>query len=350
MADRADGILLARLLANPALPVPAASWTALLRIARHQRLMETLALRLQGLSLPEPVVALLAGHAGVADRGRVRSLWEARLLGRDLAGLGCPLVLLKGSAYHAANMAAGLGRSAGDIDIMVPRSWLGAVEAQLAQAGWQPVKTDPYDEHYYRQWMHEVPPLRHDSRELLVDLHHTILPLTARVRPDAQRLFSKARPVDLPGWRVLSLPDMVVHSALHLFQDGDMEGGLRNLWDIHCLIEAGANEVDFAAALAEAIEAHGARRAVYYAFRYAHRLFGTPVPVELGPPPAALRALMDRLIMTRLADADWLERPAGGRLAALLLYIRSHWLRMPPLLLARHLAIKAWRRLAQRRA
>jgi hypothetical protein len=28
--------------------------------------------------------------------------------------------------------------------------------------------------------------------------------------------------------------------------------------------------------------------------------------------------------------------------------MRAHWLRMPPLMLARHLAIKAWRRVRER--
>jgi hypothetical protein len=39
--------------------------------------------------------------------------------------------------------------------------------------------------------------------------------------------------------------------------------------------------------------------------------------------------------------------PGQGRLrrpAAVFLYVRSHWLRMPPLLLARHLARKSLRR------
>jgi len=38
---------------------------------------------------------------------------------------------------------------------------------------------------------------------------------------------------------------------------------------------------------------------------------------------------------------------AAARLSSLslfCLYVRAHWLRMPPMLLTRHLMIKAWRR------
>src|SRR3546814_5449040 len=37
------------------------------------------------------------------------------------------------------------------------------------------------------------------------------------------------------GFRVLSPPAMLCHSAAHMLADGDLQGGLRNLWDIHCM-------------------------------------------------------------------------------------------------------------------
>jgi hypothetical protein len=51
---------------------------------------------------------------------------------------------------------------------------------------------------------------------------------------------------------------------------------------------------------------------------------------------------MDGLFLSTLEPAQ-----ANGRLASLArlsLYVRAHWLRMPPLLLAHHLAVKAFRR------
>ena len=67
---------------------------------------------------------------------------------------------------------------------------LDAVEAALLAAGWEWVKPDPYDDAYYRRWMHELPPLIHRERDRMIDVHHTILPLTARPTPDAAALIA----------------------------------------------------------------------------------------------------------------------------------------------------------------
>jgi hypothetical protein len=50
--------------------------------------------------------------------------------------------------------------------------------------------------------------------------------------------------------------------------------------------------------------------------------------------------LMDRLVLRALPGATG----RGSSRAALALYIRSHWLRMPPVMLTRHLLRKATRR------
>ena len=93
-------------------------------------------------------------------------------------------------------------------------------------------------------------------------------------------------------------------------------------------------------------------RPLYYALRYAVRLLDTPVPArvlgaaEIGRPPALLRGVMDALFLRTLQPdrtSDGLASLARGSL-----YVRAHWLRMPPLLLAQHLTIKALRREEQK--
>ncbi|HXH83307.1 MAG TPA: hypothetical protein VNN07_10295, partial [Candidatus Tectomicrobia bacterium] len=60
-----------------------------------------------------------------------------------------------------------------------------------------------------------------------------------------------------------------------------------------------------------------------------------------GRPSRAVQAAMDRLVAAAVrADAAGVSRQAW---APWLLYVRSHWLRMPPWLLAPHLARKAAR-------
>ena len=327
-------LILSRVLAEPelALAIDAGGWTALLSVARTEQLLGSLASRVDGLAVPERVAAILADARDTAAHERRTALWEAEVARRALAPLGVPVVLLKGTAYAAAGLAAGQGRSIGDLDLLVRRDDLPAVEAALLGAGWEWVKADAYDDAYYRRWMHELPPLVHAERDRMADVHHTILPPTARPTPDAAALIADA--VSLGnGLSVLSPEDMIVHSAAHLFADGDLAGGLRNLWDIDRLCR------DFGAgpALIERAERHELAPAIARALRLAHDLYGTPVEgIDLRLSPA------DRLFRRRLlARDDWGREVRPVTRAAF--YIRSHWLRMPPLLLARHLWTK-WRR------
>jgi hypothetical protein len=326
-----DGWLLARTLRAPgdALALDAAGWTDLLAIARAEQMIGTLAHRLGGLALPKAVARILEDARASAEQGRTVALWEAEMARRVLAMIGVPLVLLKGTAFAAADLEAGRGRSIGDLDILVPRERIDAVEAALIAAGWEWVKPDPYDDEYYRRWMHELPPLIHRERDRMIDVHHTILPLTARITPDAQALLADS--VQIPGegdplW-ALSPNDMLVHAAAHLFADGDLAGGMRNLWDVHCLVEQFGTD-----GLAQRAGHHGLARETARALRLASALYGNGA--KLNP--------ADRLYLRRLTARDgwgWPTRP----FTRLGFYIRSHWLRMPPAMLARHLWTK-WRK------
>ncbi|CAN5289844.1 nucleotidyltransferase family protein [soil metagenome] len=327
--------LLTRSLSDPqtTLTLDANGWTALLTIAKAERLAGSLALRLEGLAIPTEAKRVLSAALANAETGRMHALWEAEMAFRALGPLDVPVVLLKGTAFVAAGLDAGRGRLIGDLDILVPRPNLDRVEGALLAAGWEWVKPDPYDDDYYRRWMHELPPLIHCDRDRMIDVHHTILPLTARPTPDADALIADSQP--LPnGLRVLMPADMVVHAAAHLFADGDLAGGLRNLWDIDRLLREFAS-TGFWESLDTAAMRHGLRRETMRALRLSADLFGTPIP------PTAKRA-SDRLYIARLTARDgWgCETRPFLRLA---FYVRSHWLRMPPLMLARHLWTK-WRK------
>lgn len=338
-----DARILCAVLARPerALALSPGAWTALIAMARAEQLMGALSHRLAGLALPQAVEGILADGRDAAREARRSALWEAELARRCLAPLGIPVVLLKGTAYHAAGLEAGRGRFVGDLDLLVPRSELARVEEALVASGWEWLKPDAYDDAYYRRWMHELPPLVHRDRDRVADVHHTILPPTARVTPDAAALFAAAVPLG-NGLSVLSPEDMVVHSALHLFADGDLAGGLRNLWDIDRLLrEFAESDGDFWTRLTERAARHEASAAVIRAVGLAHRLYETPVPEWVRPRRS------DGLFARRLLARDgWgRETRAGTRFA---FYLRSHWIRMPPTLLARHLAIKSWRRVRAR--
>ncbi|ATY34803.1 nucleotidyltransferase family protein [Sphingomonas psychrotolerans] len=304
-------------------------WTALLAIARAEQLIGTLSHRLDGLPMPGAAARILSDARASAEQGRIAALWEAEMARRALAPLGIDVILLKGTAYAAAGFAASAGRSIGDLDILVPRAQLDAAEAALLATGWEWVKPDPYDDLYYRRWMHELPPLIHRDRDRMIDVHHTILPLTARITPDADALIADSVALG-NGLRILASADRICHAAAHLIADGDLAGGLRNLWDIHCLVEECGT-----AGLAERAALHGLTAAVERALRLAGRLYGTGNH-------ASGAAGKDQWYLRRLLARDGWGRPAR-KFTRLGFYVRSHWLRMPPVLLAQHL-FKKWRK------
>ena len=62
---------------------------------------------------------------------------------------------------------------------------------------------------------------------------------------------------------------------------------------------------------------------------------------EIGRPPSALRGLMDALFLRTLQPERAGATDGLASLARGAVYVRAHWLRMPPHLLACHLAIQA---------
>ena len=121
-----------------------------------------------------------------------------------------------------------------------------------------------------------------------------------------------------------------------MFHDGDFEGGLRNLWDIHRLLER-FDSTDFRIELGRRARLHGLSLPLSQALRFARALFGSPVDPGLAGRPEPLDPLIRRRLLAR--DAWGAPTRPATRQA---LYIRSHWLRMPPTMLARHLFTK-WR-------
>jgi hypothetical protein len=353
--------LLVRVLRNPGAAAGLApdGWDLLLRQALGADMTPILLVVLEDAGLLDAVPAAPRAHlewARMASSRHAQAVrYEVRQIGRALADTGLPLILLKGAAYAMAGLAPGRGRMFSDIDILVPKERLPEVEAALMLHGWFSAHHDAYDQRYYRDWMHEIPPMEHVKRGNVIDVHHAILPETAAVRPDPAKLRAAAVAVTdagdgLPVMRVLAPQDMVLHSAVHLFSDGEFNHGLRDLFDIHRLLLQFGGQAGFWSGLAPRARELELERPLFYALRYAVRLFGTPVPDAVladassdhGRPNPVLLALMDRLFLRGLAPAHSSCADAMTPFALSMLYVRGNWLRMPPLLLTRHLFHKAF--------
>lgn len=328
-------------------------WDRLIRQGRRAGLLARLRgfLEIHGLLSVVPAEALmhLDANATLADRQQIAVRWEIAKITEALSQLAFPLIVLKGGAYVMAQLPAASGRLFNDIDILVPPQLLGQVEAALMLAGWHPSGLSVYDERYYRRWMHEIPPMQHVHRATVIDVHHAILPDTAHAHPSPSKLRSCAIPINAASnVHVLAPEDMLLHSATHLFHDGELQHGLRDLTDLDLLFRHFAKLPDFWARLRVRADELGLARSLYYAVRYTRYFLDTPIPAELiqsmtsAAPARPVRRLMDAIFTRALAPdhvscsdvwTPWARRAA---------YIRAHWLRMPPHLLFPHLFHKAF--------
>lgn len=357
-----EGMLL-RLWRDPALALELAEadWDALVRVADAAGLLGQIGERLAEFGYASEVPANVWRHFDAAcmiSEAHQRNVrWEVRRVAEALGSIGLPFLVLKGTAYVLAGLGCARGRVFEDVDVLVPRSSLERAESALSVHGWITMHRHPYDQRYYRRWMHELPPMRHVRRGTTLDVHHTLLPVTAPIHPDASRIWDDSCP--LPNWRGVFQPcpeDLVLHSSAHLFFDGAFENGLRDLIDIDQLLRHFGQISGFWDALGDRARMMELTVPLDDAIYWANRLLATPVPQELLAQSSATgrprwrRAFMRPVFRAGLRPDHPLCRSPGTQLARGILYARSHFLRMPPRLAVPHLLRKAIRPVEPERA
>ena len=329
----------------------------MIRLARQQGLLARLGgdLRHQGLFevCPPRMRQQFEGAFAITDAHARMLHWEVNRILWATRDCPCPLILLKGAAYLLGGHEWARERLVSDVDIMVAKDYIPCVEETLIEHGWIAVKLDEYDQRYYRDWMHEIPPLRHSHRSTEADIHHNILPITGRRRPDPVRMIQDAVPLpgENPRLKMLCPTDMVLHSVAHLFQDGDFHSGLRQLLDLDGMITKFSTIDRFWEHLYDRAQVMDLIRPLYYGLLMATSILKTSVPASVieklnrndGPNPLQ-RVVMISLMKQMLIPGHPDQSNRAAAVAGWLLYLRSHWLRMPPMMLARHLWIKSRRK------
>ena len=151
--------------------------------------------------------------------------------------------------------------------------------------------------------MHELPALQHVHRSSVIDLHHTIAPPLSRIPVDAQKLISVARPTEGTRFFVLAPGDMLLHSALHLLQEGDFSHGMRDLLDIDALLREFGSEFELLAFLARACARAWPNAATLLRGRSGAELTRDATTADISErdraPPAALSYAADHGITPR---------------------------------------------------
>jgi hypothetical protein len=331
-----------------------AEWERVLSCARRNAVLAYLAQRTVSAGvidkLPEIPRTSLRSAMTAAARLAQLAQWELDRLRRVLQPAQIPVIALKGAAYVLRGMPHAATRLFSDVDIMVPAERIDDAERALLVAGWRGTLLDAYDQSYYRRWSHEIPPLQYPGRLLAVDVHHTICPPVSRLRPDPALFWANAEPSTTPGIRLLCPADSVLHAAVHLFFDSDFDSRFRDLIDLHELLTGFGGPDEFWSDLVAEARRQGLVRPLYYAFATLARVLRTPIPerarrdVLLFKPVGPVDAWMTGTLESVLTPADPERWPPAHRGRLWLLYVRSHWLRMPPHLLLPHLIRKSVRR------
>ncbi|MDD5113151.1 MAG: nucleotidyltransferase family protein [Methylobacter sp.] len=349
--------LLAKIIIKPesALTLALTDWDLLIRQARRANVLTRLAVIFADLnildSVPEQPRNHLQSSYVYSQRFTISLDREIQCIKQALQQLDIPIVFLKGAAYYLAGNLASQGRVFSDIDILVPEQSIGDVELALITAGWITNTFDVYDQKYYREWMHEIPPLRNLKRQSSIDVHHNILPRTCEFSPDANALLTHA--INVPGtdnW-VLAPEDRILHSAAHLFYGGEFEQGFRDLTDLHLLLQEFSVEESFWTRLLQRAVALKQQTSLHYALRYTRLILQTPMPAYVisgasTQSPGSIKQRWMDVLFLRALQPDHVscsDRWTGT--ARWLLFVRSHWLKMPWYLLLPHLYRKTKLRL-----
>jgi len=328
-------------------------WDLLIRQARQAGVLARLAIFLDELNLLNTVYEQPRNHlisSQIYSQQFSRSLeWEVLCIKKALDKKDIPLILLKGAAYMENNLNVAKGRLFSDVDILVEKTKLTKVEVLLVTEGWMPTIFNEYDQNYYRQWMHEIPPLKHTQRNTTIDVHHNIIPITTKYSPDSDLLLSNIIKIKDKDIWVLNYESQVIHSAVHLFHEGEFKNGFRDLLDLHLLIVDFSKQKDFWKKLVIRSRELEQQIPLLLALRYSSLFFKTPIPdtvfhaVKQEAKVGFFKIRYLDFLFKRALMPDHSSCNDGWTgFARWLLYIRSHFLRMPLYLLIPHLFRKGW--------
>ncbi len=358
MSAHSQKNLLINIINDPeiALALKPIEWENLLHLARQSKLLAYLdwlfaQSDLKHLIPPAVLLHFDAAMKMVANRNRM-ILWELNRIKQTTFDLKIKTIVLKGAGYLILDLPFAHTRILSDLDILVDRFDLARFENKLKKHGWQGVELDEYDQQYYRKWMHEVPPMRHEERYVEVDLHHTILPLTSRLCPPVDLMIGDATVIKEKGIATFSPLDLIIHSSVHLFYDAEIKASdFRDLVDLHeLIIWFHRDNPGFFTELVDRAEFLNLQRPVFYALFFTKKILGTSIPDQYiehnqGRPNAILLAIMSLLVSVSILPNPVGQETTVVRFSRWLLYVRSHYLRMPMTLLLPHLFKKSKKRI-----
>lgn len=324
-------------------------WEDLIHVLRDTDLLGTLCYlaEAQGSldAYPEYARRHLTSMKIYSKRQACQVLYESSLIHERLMAVGVKPIFLKGAGYTLRGSRNSFGRIYSDIDVLVDRSEIDRAQVALHGDGWYSPPITDYDERYYRQWAHEVPPMKHLVRRTVLDLHHNVVPPVSGRAPD-MGIMLKGVTQTSRGMFVLSAPAATLHSLVHLLNNEDLSRGFRDLVDLRLLLEEYGDEAFWSDLIALAEETSFMQELVRGIWLL-EQIFGYQVPegvqTTLHQPlrKEAGGFVARHVLLSAVRPHHSLVCGAKENLAIQMAYLRGHWIKMPLPILVKHLAVKA---------
>ena len=193
----------------------------------------------------------------------------SRILGK-FAEKSIDMMVLKGAAL--ANLVfpdIGL-RVYNDIDILVKKEDLQAIETLIPDLGYISTK-DSIKQKHYREKHYHLAPYIHQEKNIILEVHWNV---TKRFPLNIDSWWQRSRIAKIAGCpvRVLSPNDLFLHLCIHISNHGFRKIHLRDLCDIYEMIKCHGEEIKWARFRKE-IEHYPIRGEVYSILYYVKRMF-----------------------------------------------------------------------------
>jgi hypothetical protein len=194
-------------------------------------------------------------------------------IGSSFKAEGIQVVPLKGLYLAEAVYGNPVGRSIGDLDLMVKESDLGRAERVLLTLGYEPKNCHRLTGPDIADFSY-----RHPTTGLIVELHWNLLRSGLAGSMDAEGLWERARPGVVAGQDVLTLcpEDLIIYLCVHTTKHS-FQGGLRSMCDLFEVTSRFGEDLDWTVVTARAGE-WGVSRSTYFALRLSRDLLRADVP------------------------------------------------------------------------
>ena len=295
--------------------------------------------------LPPPVKMHLRSIRQFCVAQNIQTLAATQLINQQLKAVDIPVLLLKGAAYTLSKKHNAKGRLISDIDILVEKQHIRRVEKCLIESGWKAKVLDDYDEKYYREWSHELPPFVHLKTGVTLDIHHNLLPSTAQKSISIEGIFADKIAID-NNLYVPSDAHMILHSSVHLLLNDDIEKGLRDCFDLYALITdyCKTHSLDELYQLFKEANCHAEFNVLMHLLSRVFYHENTRYIEFLTNHEGVRKKSFTALAMYAgiFPQSSYLDN-SGSMVQRYFTYINGHLSKMPPLMFAKHILYKVYR-------